>query len=219
MKKIFFFTTLIIFGLTIAALAGTSTPFLLADPDNTKVEYKTFVPYDLIAHGTDNEFTGTTWIFDDTFLLSSLSLINKYDFGDSVPWENNNADSTFTLNSTTASKTGEWTYASGSLLDSDPGNDFQLYFSIKAANGQSGGGWDLFSMRSDWDIGKAVTWSTLNDFFKTDLDNLGDHDISHISFWKGNIPNAVPEPATLMLMGFGLIGLAKAGRKKTKNKI
>jgi hypothetical protein len=107
------------------------------------------------------------------------------------------------------------------LRDSDENNDFQLYFSIKTANGNATppGGWNLYAMQSTWDISQAVTWSTLDTFFETDMDNnLGGHAISHISFWMGpSVPDAiVPEPATMIFFGFGLIGLAGIGRRKIK---
>lgn len=99
-----------------------------------------------------------------------------------------------------------------------------LYFSIKAANNKAneGGGYQLFMMNEHWyaNMLQAVTWSTLQGFLTTwggglDL-GLGGHAISHISFWIGDTLPSVPEPATFMLMGFGMIGLAGIGRKRLK---
>ena len=122
------------------------------------------------------------------------------------------------------SSSGTWSYEGSPLQDTDSSNNFKFYFSIKAGNPNSDGGFNLFVMDDDWydnSVNEAVKWSTANDFFTTELDDLGGHDISHIAFWKGAaIPdtqtgeNPVPEPATMTLFALGLLGFAGIMRRK-----
>ena len=60
-------------------------------------------------------------------------------------------------------------------------------------------------------------WAIMDDGdFILSLDGLDlpDHGLSHISYFSG--PTPIPEPATLLLLGSGLIGLAGYARKKLK---
>jgi len=223
MKRVLVVVAIIgLLGLSWNASASPGNPVRLVSPDDVTSGYPNGAPYDLVAHGDGNDNFGSNsvggyWIIND-LQLSEIVAMDKYEFDDSS-WETDkdDPDNTFSVNPDDATDTGTWAYTGGELLDGDS-TDFELYFSIKTATK-----WNLFVMRDDWyegsSISEAVTWSTLNNFFKTNRDDLDGKEISHISFWKGDaIPNAVPEPATLFLVGCGLIGLSGFGRKIKKNR-
>lgn len=79
-----------------------------------------------------------------------------------------------------------------------------IYYSIKTANQNSNppGGFELYYANGD-----------LSGFW--DTTGLGNHGLSHISFWSANA-SPVPEPTTMLLFGTGLVGLAGISIRRKK---
>ena len=88
--------------------------------------------------------------------------------------------------------------------------------SVKAASGPAGGGFALYYLGDYQTSGWFSTVAT-NSVGGVDYsgwhDLGGGHNQSHLRLWNAN---PVPEPATMLLLGSGLIGLAGYGRKKFK---
>ena len=91
-----------------------------------------------------------------------------------------------------------------------------LYMSVKAASGPAGGGWALYYLGDYQTSGWFSTVAT-NDVGGVNYagwyDLGGGHNMSHVRLWNAN---PVPEPATMLLLGSGLVALAGFGRKKKK---
>ncbi len=186
--------------------------------------YSKGAPYSLVAQGKQEQWE--IWSVDTPGTLK-LNSFGKVDINGTGSTSTGDI-SAFTF--LFGSNTGTWAYRGGVDWIDNPDDEFELYFSIKAGSTRSGGGYNLFVMNEKWyaDVKQAVTWSTLENFlvtFETGMDvGLANKELSHIAFWKGSarggltdpsVPDQpVPESATLILMGFGLLGIAGVSRRK-----
>jgi hypothetical protein len=102
------------------------------------------------------------------------------------------------------SKTGTWevkdTIDAISFYAVKAGKYFAMYLEDPAS---ATGSWSTFDL---WDYGQ-----------ENDLKGLGGNGGLQISHFTGYNPgDPIPEPATVLLLGFGLVGLATVGRRRMK---
>ena len=193
-------------------------------------------PYSFVAHGDNEDWTDMTLTnADGSLTLAGIVKVEEGSIDDGsydLPGDNNFEDFfKISPDQFIGATQGYWHIKDDSgaeeWLTGLYDNGKSLYFSIKAATDKKDpdklGGFNLFIMNDHWyeKMQQAVTWSTLQEFLVlwgggSDL-GLGGSDISHLSFWIGDTISSVPEPATMMLFGFGLIGLAGAVRKTKKS--
>lgn len=94
---------------------------------------------------------------------------------------------------------GDWTYA---VLKYGVGDGADIQYSDPDHWAIMDTGNEVVDFGDIWYLGELYT----------DLPSLDS--LSHISYFGPGDPPPVPEPATMLLLGTGLIGLAGAGRKK-----
>ncbi|MEW6521770.1 MAG: PEP-CTERM sorting domain-containing protein [Thermodesulfobacteriota bacterium] len=136
---------------------------------------------------------------NDPDVPAPVTYLSKYEIAfdedaDTSYWEDG-IDGGFTVNFLIYNDEGEpisgtW---SSSIITS-------LYYSIKV-----GTSFDLYYV-DPVTLGTAYTWDTTG---------LSDKGLSHLTFWTPN-SSPVPEPATMLLFGTGLAGIAGVVRKRTR---
>jgi len=227
MKKIYFalFLILICPALT---MAGISMPSEIYDPPEAVYDASgNKQVFDLVAHGSNEDWQAWEFWINDT---KALELIGIGKLEESYVVEGSMDDFTITPTPINGATEGTWQYTGSNAAFTDKNSEFSLYFSVKAGSINSGAGYNLFVMNDQWydNINQVVDWTTeMNTLYiKNALVDIGldNKEISHLAFWTGRTTltppttgSEVPEPATMVLFGMGMIVLAGIGRKKYKD--
>lgn len=158
------------------------------------------LPTDQHQRHQDN-LANVNWLVDQyNFVVEPdlpypLTLLGKWETDNGGSWESG-IDPGFGDTSSFSGNSGTWSAPSAW---SGP-----IFYSIKAGSGSSDAGFELYYANGD----TGGSWNTYN---------LRSKDLSHISFWTaGDAPAPVPEPATMLLFGTGLVGLVGVARRRNK---
>jgi hypothetical protein len=143
------------------------------------------------------------FVFDATS-LEEYAKVNFDEDGDTSP--DGNLVLNYNMNDEDESTSGFWSTT-----------DTVNLFSVKAGNGNSGGGFALYWLGDETDPTDSTYWGASGGYWNTD--DVYSRGISHFSTWTltdGGDPPAgqVPEPSTMLLFGLGILGLAGFGRKR-----
>jgi len=144
---------------------------------------------------------------DDSFGISDYSKTEVSDSG-TISYDDPNSDVKIDVTVADDLKSGTW-----SIVNPQPDQAISFY-SVKGGNEYA-----LYYVNPALTTGEWITEHLLNN-----LNNLNNPTISHFSGVIASTPlppppggtDAVPEPATMILLGFGLIGLAGIGRRTRK---
>jgi hypothetical protein len=177
----------------------------------------------LLGEGSDDHknriMDGITYadgvVADDDFYFDYVSKFDNLDTwdGDTLEFFDDSGNLAFTLSGDTKKLEDDKVEWIGGTYTVNPDSGIE-FFSLKAGSGNSGAGFAIYNI----DGTGTGSWST--------ADNLDGKGISHVSIWAGAGGNItppgggaqVPEPATIFLLGSGLLGLFGYRKKFWKPK-